>query len=280
MTAPATPLLRARGLSKRFGGLAAVSDVSFDVVPGEIFAIIGPNGAGKTTTLNLVSGLLTPTSGTLELRGIDITALTTHARCHLGLGRAFQVVQPFPEMTVEENVLVGAQFGSRRVSAAEARRRAEAALERTGLTAMRDHPVEDLNLLQEKRLEIARALATRPSVLLLDEVMAGLRPAEARLAVDLVKSVRDEGVTIVFIEHVMPVVRDLADRVLVMDHGAELASGSYAEVTADPRVIEAYLGVDDEEDEPDVGGPGTSGASGTKASATEAGSGTPPEEAS
>jgi len=251
MTTHGTPLLRARGLSKRFGGLAAVSDVSFDVHAGEIFAIIGPNGAGKTTTLNLVSGLLAPTGGTLELQGVDITTLTTHARCHLGLGRAFQVVQPFPEMTVEENVLVGAQFGSRRVSSAEAHERAEAALDRTGLTGMRDHPVEDLNLLQEKRLEIARALATQPSVLLLDEVMAGLRPAEARLAVELVKSVRDEGVTVVFIEHVMPVVRDLADRVLVMDHGAELAVGSYAEVTADPRVIEAYLGVDDDEDAPD-----------------------------
>ncbi len=245
MTASAA-LLRARRRTKRFGGLAAVDDVSFDVEAGEIFAIIGPNGAGKTTTLNLVSGLLTPTSGSLELGGTDITRLPTYARCRLGLGRAFQVVQPFPEMTVEENVLVGAQFGSGPVASAEARRRADAALERTGLEAMRDHPVEDLNLLQEKRLEIARALATQPSVLLLDEVMAGLRPAEARIAVELVKSVRAEGITVVFIEHVMPVVRDLADRVLVMDHGAELARGSYAEVTADPRVIEAYLGTEDE----------------------------------
>jgi len=248
MTASAA-LLRARRLTKRFGGLAAVDDVSFDVEAGEIFAIIGPNGAGKTTTLNLVSGLLTPTSGSLELDGTDITRLPTFARCRLGLGRAFQVVQPFPEMTVEENVLVGAQFGSGPVASAEARRRADAALERTGLEAMRDHPVEDLNLLQEKRLEIARALATQPSVLLLDEVMAGLRPAEARLAVELVKSVRAEGITVVFIEHVMPVVRDLADRVLVMDHGAELARGSYAEVTADPRVIEAYLGTEDEDEQ-------------------------------
>jgi len=165
------------------------------------------------------------------------------------LGRAFQVVQPFPEMTVEENVMVGALYGKEGTPYAEARRRAEEALERSGLSALRAVPAEELTLLQEKRLEIARALATDPRVLLLDEVMAGLRPAEARLAVDLVREVRDRGVTVVFIEHVMPVVRDLADRVLVMDYGRPLASGSYRQVTADPRVVEAYLGRDDEEDE-------------------------------
>jgi len=239
------PILAGKGLSKTFGGLTAVNGVSFEVRRGEIFAIIGPNGAGKTTLLNLVSGLLTPSSGTITLLDHDITHLPTFQRCRLGLGRAFQVVQPFPEMTVGENVLVGAQFGSSGVAAGEARRRADQALERTGLTRLRDHPVEDLNLLQEKRLEIARALATRPEVLLLDEVMAGLRPGEARQAVELVRAVRDEGVTVVFIEHVMPVVRDLADRVLVMDHGSELAAGTYAEVTSDPRVVEAYLGAPD-----------------------------------
>ncbi len=243
------PILTVTGLIKDFGGLRAVHDVSFQVMKGEIFAIIGPNGAGKTTTLNLVSGLLAPTAGTITLAGQDLTKLPSHKRCHLGLGRAFQVVQPFPEMTVAENVLVGAQFGSLNVSAAEAQIRANHALERSGLAALHDQPVEDLNLLQEKRLEIARALATDPQVLLLDEVMAGLRPAEAREAVQLVRDVRDEGITVVFIEHVMPVVRDLADRVLVMDHGAELALGTYAEVTADPHVIEAYLGSDEDEAE-------------------------------
>jgi len=242
------PILDVTGLSKRFGGLTAVDDVSFEVQRGEIFAIIGPNGAGKTTLLNLVSGLLTPSAGTIGLLGNDISRLPTFQRCRLGLGRAFQVVQPFPEMTVGENVLVGAQFGSTGITAAEARRRAAQALERTGLERLRDHPVEDLNLLQEKRLEIARALATRPEVLLLDEVMAGLRPGEARQAVELVRSVREEGVTVVFIEHVMPVVRDLADRVLVMDHGSELASGTYAEVTSDQRVVEAYLGAPEDEE--------------------------------
>ena len=239
-------VLTAKGLSKRFGGLAAVDDVSFEVEQGEIFAIIGPNGAGKTTTLNLVSGLLVPTAGSVTLHGRDLTTLTAAERCHAGLGRAFQVVQPFPEMTVRENVLVGAMFGTPGISRAEAERRADHALEVTGTTNLADRDAEELTLMEEKRLEIARALATAPTVLLLDEVMAGLRPAEARDAVKLVRSVRDEGVTVVFIEHVMPVVRDLADRVLVMDYGKVLTEGRYAEVTQDQRVIEAYLGRDDD----------------------------------
>ena len=238
----AKTILTVDQLGRRFGGLAAVSDLSFEVYEGEIFAIIGPNGAGKTTTLNLLSGLFEPTTGTINLEGTDITRMPSFKRCHLGLGRAFQVVQPFPEMTVEDNVMVGALFGADNVPGEEARRRADAAIERSGLEHLRHTPAEDLNLLQEKRLEIARALATAPKLLLLDEVMAGLRPAEARVAIDLVKSVRADGVTVIFIEHVMPVVRDLADRVLVMDYGKELARGSYAEVTANPKVIEAYLG--------------------------------------
>ena len=237
-------VLSVAGLVKRFGGLTAVDDVGFDVARGEIFAIIGPNGAGKTTLLNLISGLLAPSAGAVTLHGRDVTRLGTAERCRLGLGRAFQVVQPFPEMTVRENVLVGALFGKPDVRRREAERRADEALALVGLDRRADDDAEDLTLMQEKRLEIARALATQPTVLLLDEVMAGLRPGEAREAVALIHRLREAGLTIVFIEHVMPVVRDLADRVLVVNYGKVLTSGSYADVTRDPRVIEAYLGSD------------------------------------
>ena len=249
MNGDAIAILEVDRLGKRFGGLEAVAELSFTVREDEIFAIIGPNGAGKTTTLNLLSGLLTPTTGTIRLAGREIQTLPSYERTHLGLGRAFQVVQPFPEMTVRENVQVGALFGTPGIDRAEGERRADEALERAGMTALAEQPAEELTLLQEKRLEIARALATQPRVLLLDEVMAGLRPAEARQAVQLVRDVRASGVTVVFIEHVMPVVRDLADRVLVMDHGRFLAEGDYATVTADPKVIEAYLGAPEDEDD-------------------------------
>jgi branched-chain amino acid transport system ATP-binding protein len=240
-------ILQAIDISRNFGGLSAVQDLSFSVSEGEVFAIIGPNGAGKTTTLNLISGLLELSSGTLKLAGRDISNLDSASRCHLGLGRAFQVVQPFPEMTVAENVLVGALFGTPGIDRKTAMHTAHAALERCGLLHLQHTPAEDLTLLQEKRLEIARALATRPRVLLLDEVMAGLRPGEAREAVQLIRQIQADGMTIIFIEHVMPVVRDLADRVLVMDYGRLLAEGSYQQVTADEQVIEAYLGAPEEE---------------------------------
>ena len=235
-------MLAVENLGKRFGGLSAVQNLSFTVAEGEILAIIGPNGAGKTTTLNLLSGLLEASEGRITLSGRDITKLDAAARCHAGLGRAFQIVQPFPEMSVFENILVGALFGKAGVSAREGERLAEEALTLSGLSPLRDTPAEALTLMQEKRLEIARALATQPTVLLLDEVMAGLRAGEAREAVELIKQVRGRGVTVVFIEHVMSVVRDLADRVVVMNYGEKLAEGSYHDVTQNPQVIEAYLG--------------------------------------
>ena len=239
-------VLRAEGLGKRFGGLQAVQDVSFTQRRGEVLAIIGPNGAGKTTLLNLLSGVYRPSSGRLWLMGQDVTASPIEHRCHLGLGRAFQIVRPFPDMTVHENVTVGALFGKRSTRLNEAREHAWSLLELTGLAPHAEKAAHELTLLQDKRLEVARALATRPQVLLLDEVMAGLRPAESQEAVGLIRSVRDSGVSVLFIEHIMPVVRDLADRVVVMDQGQVLAAGTYREVTADPRVVSAYLGTEAE----------------------------------
>ncbi|HWG84977.1 MAG TPA: ABC transporter ATP-binding protein [Deinococcales bacterium] len=239
-------IMEARNLSRRFGGLVAVNDVSFSLTRGEILAVIGPNGAGKTTLLNLLSGVYRPDTGSLSLEGHDITHLAPEERCRKGLGRAFQVAQPFPEMTVLENVVVGATFGGG-LPLREARERALEVLDLTGLSAKRDEEAHNLTLIEDKKLEVARAIATNPTVLLLDEVMAGLRPAEGREAIALVKRVRESGVSVLFIEHVMPVVRDLADRVVVMDQGAKIAEGSYAEVTREERVIEAYLGRDDPE---------------------------------
>ncbi|MFC0618949.1 ABC transporter ATP-binding protein [Deinococcus budaensis] len=242
---PGDTVLRAEGLSKRFGGLHAVRDVTFSQYAGEILAVIGPNGAGKTTLLNLLSGVYRPTSGRLHLLGRDVTAASMEARCHAGLGRAFQIVRPFPEMTVHENVTVGALFGKPGGRLPGARERAYDLLERTGLAAHADKAAHELTLLQDKRLEVARALATEPRVLLLDEVMAGLRPAEAQEAVQLVRGVQESGVSVLFIEHIMPVVRDLADRVVVMDQGQVLAEGTYREVTANPQVVAAYLGTEE-----------------------------------
>jgi branched-chain amino acid transport system ATP-binding protein len=239
-------VLRADGLSKRFGGLKAVQDVSFSVYAGEILAVIGPNGAGKTTLLNLLSGVYRPSAGRLSLLGRDVTSSSMEARCHAGLGRAFQIVRPFGEMTVRENVTVGALFGKPGMTLPRARELAQDLLERTGLAAHAERPAHELTLLQDKRMEVARALATQPQVLLLDEVMAGLRPAEAQEAVALVRAVRDGGVSVLFIEHIMPVVRDLADRVVVMDQGQVMAQGSYREVTSNPLVVAAYLGSEPE----------------------------------
>ncbi|THF85952.1 ABC transporter ATP-binding protein [Deinococcus sp. KSM4-11] len=239
-------MLRAEGLGKRFGGLQAVQDVSFTQRRGEVLAIIGPNGAGKTTLLNLLSGVYRPSAGRLHLLGQDVTDSPIEHRCHLGLGRAFQIVRPFPDMTVHENVTVGALFGTPGTRLADARGQAWSLLELTGLAPHAEKAAHELTLLQDKRLEVARALATRPQVLLLDEVMAGLRPAESQEAVQLIRSVRDSGVSVLFIEHIMPVVRDLADRVVVMDQGRVIAQGTYREVTADPQVVSAYLGTEAE----------------------------------
>jgi branched-chain amino acid transport system ATP-binding protein len=240
----AAPLLVAQKLSKRFGGLQAVDAVSLEVQEGEILGVIGPNGAGKTTFLNLLSGVYTPDTGSLRLHNTDLTKATPEARAKAGLGRAFQIAQPFAEMTVLENVAVGALFAANLPMKA-ALNRAEEVLELTGLAKKRDVLAHNLSLLEDKRLEMARALSTNPKVLLLDEVMAGLRPSEALEAVQVVKQIRASGIAVLFIEHLMHVVRELADRVVVMNNGAVLAVGSYAQVTQNPAVIEAYLGIEE-----------------------------------
>ncbi|TBH21525.1 ABC transporter ATP-binding protein [Thermus thermamylovorans] len=235
-------VLEVKEISKRFLGLLALHRVSLHLEEGEILAVIGPNGAGKSTLLNVISGLLRPDSGEILLLGENISHLPPEARTHRGLGRAFQIVQPLPELTVRENLLVGALFGKPGLKRKEAEAWVAEVLDLTGLSPRAEALAGELTLLEDKRLELARALATRPRVLLLDEVMAGLRPKEAEEAVALVRRIRDSGVSVLFIEHVMPVVRALADRVVVLDYGEVIAEGAYEEVAQDERVKEAYLG--------------------------------------
>ncbi|HQR45699.1 MAG TPA: ABC transporter ATP-binding protein [Thermoanaerobaculia bacterium] len=242
---PAEPILSVRGLSKRFGGLLALDAVSFDVAPGEIYGVIGPNGAGKTTLFSCLVGALAPTRGGIRFRGGRIDGLPNHAIVRHGLVRTHQIVRPFREMTVRENVSVGAHFGSGRRRGAEADRRVGAILEQTGLAPRADTPAATLTIGELKRLEIARALATEPAALCLDEVMGGLNPSEIRAALALIRSLRDAGLTILMIEHHVHAVLGVSDRILVLNFGQPIAEGAPADVVKHPEVISAYLGGDD-----------------------------------
>ncbi|MBU2055830.1 MAG: ABC transporter ATP-binding protein [Proteobacteria bacterium] len=237
-------LLKVKNLTKRFGGLVAVNDLSFEVSPGEIVGLIGPNGAGKTTVFNLLSGIHSCDAGSVTLGDREITHLAPHRRSLAGIGRTFQVVRPF-EMTVLENVMVPAL--ARNKSVAKARETAFAVLKMMGIENLADALPGNLTLAQRKRIEVARAMATKPRLLLLDEVLAGLNPTEVAENLPLIRQLRDQGATIIFIEHVMAAVMKVSERVLVMAQGALICCGTPSEVTNDECVIKAYLGEEDPE---------------------------------
>ena len=235
-----TALLETRGITQRFSGLVANSDVSISVGRGEIVGLIGPNGAGKSTLFNLIAGVLPPTQGSVWFDGNDVTRLPAAERCQRGIGRTFQVVKSFETMTVVDNVIVGALVRSTVMR--EARRKAHEVLEFTGLAARADVPAGELVPAEKRRLEVARALATEPKLLLLDEVLTGLTPFEAQKGVELVRKVRETGITVLMVEHVMEIVMPLVDRAIVLDLGKVLVEGKPAEIVRDPKVITAYLG--------------------------------------
>jgi len=235
-------MLVAERVSRNFGGIRAIDDLSFALNQGEIVALIGPNGAGKTTLVNLLTGVLRPSSGHVRFEGLDVTTQRPFEAARRGLARTFQIVQPFPKMSVLENVAAAALFGGRQDGVAAAIDVARRQLEFTGLTAFADRPASALTLAGRKRLELAKSMAMSPKVLMLDEVNAGLNSSEIDGALKLIRQIAERGVTILVIEHLMKVVMSLAQRVLVLHHGQLIAEGSAHEVVRDQRVIEAYLG--------------------------------------
>jgi branched-chain amino acid transport system ATP-binding protein len=236
-------ILEGYGVTKFFGGLAAISNVDFHVGRGEIVGLIGPNGAGKTTLFNLISAALALNSGVIRFKGRKISGLKPYQVCRTGVARTFQSVKVFSNIPVLGNVLLGSLFGtSTGMSSAEATREATGALEFVGLSAVRATPAKDLTLANQKRLEVARALATKPELLLLDELIAGLNPTETAQAMELVTRIRDKGITIFMIEHVMKAIMSICDRIIVLHHGEKVAEGTPQEIATSKKVVEVYLG--------------------------------------
>jgi branched-chain amino acid transport system ATP-binding protein len=237
-------ILEGEGVRKHFGGLAAVTHVDFHIDQGKILGLIGPNGAGKTTLFNLISGSLLPTSGVIRFKGENITGLRPHKICKRGMARTFQLVKLFGNMTVLENVLLGSLFGTPMVMReSNAKRESLELLEFVGLSAMEGVLARDLTMANQKRLEVARALATKPELLLLDEVMAGLTPTEVGSAIELIRKIGNRGITVFMIEHVMKAIMTVSDRIIVLHHGEKIAEGIPEEIATNPKVIEIYLGI-------------------------------------
>jgi len=233
-------ILEMKNVSMHFGELAALENINLSVEQGEILGLIGPNGAGKTTLFNCITGFLNATRGNVLFKGQNITRVGPHRVCHLGVCRTFQVVQSFSEMTALENVMMGAFC--RHSSTRDAMKKAEEILRFTGLDEKKDHLAGSLTLADQKRIELARAIATEPEVVLLDEVMAGLNPTETEEAVSLIRKVHEKGLTIIVVEHVMEVIMNISHRIVVFDSGELIVQGSPEEVVRDERVIKAYLG--------------------------------------
>jgi branched-chain amino acid transport system ATP-binding protein len=236
-------ILEGKGVTKYFGGLTAVHSVDFTIDQGEIVGLIGPNGAGKTTLFNLISGALPATAGEIRYKDKKITSLKPYKICKRGIARTFQLIKLFGNMTVFENVFLASLFGiAKHISESDAERESLELLEFVGLSAARATPAKDLTLANQKRLELARALATKPELLLLDELMAGLNPSEVTQAMDLVTRIRDKGITIFMIEHVMKAIMSVCGRIMVLDHGVKIAEGTPQEITTNKKVVEVYLG--------------------------------------